>query len=189
MCAGNVTPAGMVITATGTSPNCSGSCQARRLAPACGVVMKICADQAIPKGYQLDGITSTPACDCLGREDNAYVIKYAFEGADGEEADPLRQEPADPSEISAQERAAINDPYGYPPFGNTLCLAQEREREHLPPFDQMGQEQRQLPSEGMQPNQNPRQNQYPQQFQSSQQPNQGYTPPDVYDTEPFRIGQ
>ncbi|MGH8012173.1 MAG: hypothetical protein ACREQ4_06730 [Candidatus Binataceae bacterium] len=188
MCAGNVTPAGMVITATGTSPSCSGSCQARRLAPACGLIMKICADQPIPKGYQLDGITSTPACDCLGREDNAYVIKYQFEDADGEEADPLREEPGDPSEISAQERAAINDPYGYPPFGNTLCLEQRRQQEHLPPFEEMGQRQFPQSGGGMPPNQNPQQR-YPQQFQSLQQPNRSYTPPDTYDTEPFRIGQ
>jgi hypothetical protein len=188
MCAGNVAPPGMVITATGTAPSCSGSCQARKLTPACGVVLKICAGQPVPKGYEIDGVTSTPACDCLGREDNAYVIRYQFKDADGEEADPLREQPADPTEMSAEERSAINDPYGYPPFGNTLCLEQERQRGEF--SHSYGMPQQQLPPSGqMQQNPGGAQFPYPQQYQPQQQPYRTYVPPDEYNVEPFRVGQ
>jgi len=146
VCVGNETPAGMAITATGTSPSCSGSCQARKLEPVCGVVMKICANQPIPGGYQLDGITSMPACACLGAEGNAYVIRYEFKDADEGEAEPLRLEPSDPTDMTAQERSELNEPYGYPPFGNTLCLEQQRRRGELGSMSQPQQQQQMPPS-------------------------------------------
>ena len=65
----------------GTAPSCDGSCRAREIKPVCGLVMKICAGQPIPKGYTLDSITSMPGCQCLGFDDDAYVIRYT--GPDG----------------------------------------------------------------------------------------------------------
>jgi hypothetical protein len=75
ICAGNVPPEDMVITATGTSSNCAGSCRARTVEPVQGPVMVICADQPIPKYYETESTTTTPACNCIGDEDNAYVIR------------------------------------------------------------------------------------------------------------------
>ncbi|GEM_PF-2549537 len=75
ICAGDIPPEGMVITATGTAPSCDGACRARKIQPVFGEVMKICADQPIPEGYVLDGLTNTPACKCLGSDQNAYIIK------------------------------------------------------------------------------------------------------------------
>ena len=75
VCAGDIPPEGLVVTATGTAPSCNGACRARKVQPVFGEIMKICADQPIPKGYVLDGITATPACGCLGGDENAYIIK------------------------------------------------------------------------------------------------------------------
>jgi len=84
VCAEDVLPDNMVVTATGTSPVCKGDCRARRMEPVQGSVMIICGNQAIPKNYALDSITTTPDCQCLGNEDNAYVIKK-LEVSEGEE--------------------------------------------------------------------------------------------------------
>ena len=75
ICAGNVPPDNMAITATGTSYTCSGSCRSRQVEPVWGPIMVICAGQPIPQYYETESITSTPACDCLGEQDNAYVIR------------------------------------------------------------------------------------------------------------------
>src|ERR1700747_1377249 len=76
ICADDVAPEGMIITATGTAASCAGACRAREMKPACGPVIKICAGQPIPKGYILESITTTPACECVGSDDNAYIIRY-----------------------------------------------------------------------------------------------------------------
>lgn len=75
ICAGNVPPENMVITATGTSFTCSGSCRSRQIEVAEGPIMVICAGQPIPQYYETESITSSPACNCLGDQDNAYVIR------------------------------------------------------------------------------------------------------------------
>ena len=75
ICAGNVPPEGMVITATGTSSTCAGACRARTVEPVTGPIMIICAGQPIPEYYETESTTTTPACNCVGEEDNAYVIR------------------------------------------------------------------------------------------------------------------
>jgi hypothetical protein len=75
VCAGNVPPENMVITATGTSFTCSGSCRSREVEPVMGPIMIICAGQPIPQFYETESVTSSPACNCLGDQDNAYVIR------------------------------------------------------------------------------------------------------------------
>jgi len=75
VCSEDVIPDNMIVTATGTSPVCRGSCRARRIEPVQGSIMIICANQPVPKNYGLDSITTTPDCQCIGAEDNAYIIK------------------------------------------------------------------------------------------------------------------
>jgi hypothetical protein len=76
VCADDLVPEGMAVTATGTTATCAGACRARETQAVCGALMKICAGQSIPKGYIVDSVTTVPACQCLGSEDNAYVIRY-----------------------------------------------------------------------------------------------------------------
>ena len=80
ICAGDRPPSGTVITATGTSSICSGSCRARQIQPPQGDVMVICAHQPIPDGYILDSVTTTPDCACAGDKDNAYMIRFDENG-------------------------------------------------------------------------------------------------------------
>lgn len=80
ICAGNIPPEGTIITATGNSVDCGGSCRARQIEPLRGHIMVICAQQPIPDEYEIQSVTSTPACNCLGEDDNAYVIR-AITGA------------------------------------------------------------------------------------------------------------
>jgi hypothetical protein len=75
ICAGDVPPENMVITATGTSLNCAGSCRARQVEPLEGSIMVICAGQPIPQYYDTQSITTSPLCNCVGDQDNAYVIR------------------------------------------------------------------------------------------------------------------
>ncbi len=75
ICAGDVPPDDMVITATGTSVTCAGSCRSRQIEPVDGPVMVICADQPIPKFYETQSVTTLPACNCIADQDNAYVIR------------------------------------------------------------------------------------------------------------------
>jgi hypothetical protein len=138
ICADDVAPEGMIITATGTAASCAGACRAREMKPACGPVIKICAGQPIPKGYILDGITTMPACECVGSDDNAYVIRYvgprsdtdlteegSFSVNDASQPDAAESDDQ-PLGYSANPDAArlLNKerhPYGDPPFGNLLC--------------------------------------------------------------------
>jgi hypothetical protein len=103
VCADDIVPSGMAVTATGTAPSCDGSCRAREIQPVCGLVMKICAGQPIPQGYTLDSITSMPGCQCLGFDGDAYVIRYT--GPDG------------PAPILSPG----DNPANHLPFGNALC--------------------------------------------------------------------
>ncbi len=75
VCAGDTPPKGMVITATGSSSVCAGSCTARKIEPLTGSIMIICGRQPIPDHYTLESITTSPQCKCLGDLDNAYVIR------------------------------------------------------------------------------------------------------------------
>ena len=75
ICAGNIPPEGTIITATGNSVDCGGSCRARQIEPLHGHIMVICAQQPIPDNYEIQSVTTTPACNCIGEEDNAYVIR------------------------------------------------------------------------------------------------------------------
>jgi len=38
-------------------------------------MMVICGGQPIPDDYEIESITTTPRCGCLGEHDNAYVIR------------------------------------------------------------------------------------------------------------------
>jgi hypothetical protein len=75
ICAGDVPPENMVITAAGTSITCTGSCRARQVEEVQGPIMVICAGQPIPQYYETESITTTPVCNCIGDQDNAYVIR------------------------------------------------------------------------------------------------------------------
>jgi hypothetical protein len=75
ICAGNRPAEGTVITATGTSAFCDGSCRARATEPADAPMMIICTGQPIPDKYEIESITTTPRCACLSEHDNAYVIR------------------------------------------------------------------------------------------------------------------
>ena len=74
ICAGNIPPEGTIITATGNSIDCGGSCRARRIQPLHGHIMVICSQQPIPDNYEIQSVTTTPSCNCIGEEDNAYVF-------------------------------------------------------------------------------------------------------------------
>jgi hypothetical protein len=88
VCSEDIVPNDMIVTATGTSPACRGSCRARKVAPVRGLVMIVCANQPIPERYVLDSVTTTPDCVCLGDEDNAYVIKLNQSHENDEEVFP-----------------------------------------------------------------------------------------------------
>lgn len=95
ICAGNVPPDNMVVTATGNSPQCAGSCRARQVEPVEGPVMIICSGQPLPEFYEIESVTTTPACTCISEEDNAYVIRRNRE-APTPIATPLAQPPIQP---------------------------------------------------------------------------------------------
>jgi hypothetical protein len=128
LCADDLVPQGMAVTATGTAPTCTGACRAREVEPVCGPIIKICAGQPIPRGYQLDSVTTMPACQCLGPEDNAYVLRYVGTkdqsdqyGDSAGDLDALQNQDVisqDQSDVSGSNQA----PYGMPPFGNILCM-------------------------------------------------------------------
>jgi hypothetical protein len=130
LCADDIVPEGMAITATGTGASCDGACRARRTQAVCGPVMKICAGQPIPRGYVVDSVTSVPACRCLGPEENAYVIRYVGT-RDETSLFPDSGSPADTPYVDSVDRDQDQDqatvsrerryPYGNPPFGNLLC--------------------------------------------------------------------
>lgn len=124
LCADDIVPAGMAVTATGTTVNCAGACRAREVEPVCGPVMKICAGQPIPRGYVLDSITTMPACECLGQEGNAYVIRYVGVEdkplASSDENSPYEENQGSQDDLGASKER-LRFPYGDPPFGNLLC--------------------------------------------------------------------
>jgi len=74
MCLNRNPPEGMVITKSVRLPTCGGQCESELQHPA-GHRMLICRGQAIPKGYTLELLTSTPDCECYGSGQNAYMIK------------------------------------------------------------------------------------------------------------------
>lgn len=75
ICSGDLPPEGTAITATGTSTICGGACRARKFSTVQGSTMIICAQQPIPTNYTLQSVTTSPSCNCLGDQDNAYVIR------------------------------------------------------------------------------------------------------------------
>jgi len=129
LCADDVVPDGMAITATGTAESCDGACRARKTEAVCGPVVKICAGQPIPRGYVLDSITTVPACKCLGEEDNAYVVRYVGMPDDPDISNSGANKAGTSPYVSIQEEpdsadspdSKVKRPYGNPPFGNLLC--------------------------------------------------------------------
>ncbi|MBV8773659.1 MAG: hypothetical protein JO166_15230 [Deltaproteobacteria bacterium] len=119
VCADDVIPSGMAVTATGTAASCAGACRAREIEPVCGPIMKICAGQPVPKGYALDSITTMPACRCLGASDDGYVIRYT--GNDDQTVSPYRETDPEQSPYSEDDPGQTGYAYGNPPFGNLLC--------------------------------------------------------------------
>lgn len=129
LCADDIVPEGMAITATGTGASCDGACRARKTQAVCGPVMKICAGQPIPRDYVVDSVTSVPACNCLGPEGNAYVIRY-IGNRDDTSLLPDSTSPTDSPYVNNEEGDQDQGtapsrqrryPYGNPPFGNLLC--------------------------------------------------------------------
>lgn len=124
-------------------------------------VIKICAGQPIPKGYVLESLTTTPACECVGSDDNAYVIRYVgtrneaeLPGEDSFFVNDASQPDATESEDQMFDYSANPDaarllrkerhPYGDPPFGNLLCAnvpmqPQSQPNGIQPPFPFPGQ--------------------------------------------------
>lgn len=187
VCADDLVPPGMAVTATGTAPSCDGSCRAREIKPVCGLIMKICAGQPIPKGYTLDSVTSMPGCQCLGGEEDAYVIRYT--GPDGPAA--LLSTTPSPYSVGSDQRRRV-------PFGNPLCALNSTQAwpGSGSPWGMPGANQGQPPSSFQSypgpPAWNPNPNNPP--------PYAGMAPPgsagqpvspwnNQTDEEPFRIGQ
>ncbi len=67
-------PEGAVITKSVRRATCGDKCESEIQLPA-GKRMLICRGQAIPEGYTLEMLTSTPDCSCYGPDQNAYMIK------------------------------------------------------------------------------------------------------------------
>jgi hypothetical protein len=74
MCMNRNPPDGTVITRSVRQASCGDQCESEVHIPA-GHRMLICRGQAIPKGYMLEVLTTTPDCSCYGGNENAYVIK------------------------------------------------------------------------------------------------------------------
>lgn len=144
ICAGNIPPEGLVVTATGTAPTCNGACRARKVQPVYGEIMKICSDQPIPKGYVLDGITSTPACRCLGADENAYIIKrrplnYGYDY--DQTLIPAPSQTSVPGQPTPPSTPGYSYPYPYPnqaqnqasPYGSQQYQVPYQYQFQLPP--------------------------------------------------------
>jgi hypothetical protein len=148
VCADDIVPEGTAVIATGTTANCAGACRARETQAVCGPIVKICADQPIPKGYVVDSVTTMPACQCLGSENNGYVIRYigtrdetglsqdsgtAYGDSpyiDSEQKSlPDNEDATRLSEDATKRSLEARYPYGDPPFGNFLCAANATERQ------------------------------------------------------------
>jgi len=74
VCMNRNPPDGTVITKSVKSSSCGVRCESEIQTPA-GQRMLICRGQAIPKGYTLELLTTSPDCACYGRDQNAYMIK------------------------------------------------------------------------------------------------------------------
>lgn len=74
VCMNRNPPEGTVITKSVKGSGCGARCESVLQIPA-GQRMLICRGQAIPAGYKLELLTTTPDCSCYGREQNAYMIK------------------------------------------------------------------------------------------------------------------
>jgi hypothetical protein len=188
ICADDIVPKGMAVTATGTTSTCAGACRARETQAVCGPQMKICAGQPIPNGYIVDSVTTIPACQCLGPEDNAYVIRYVgtlHEPSLSRDSNILSGDSPyvdseDNTKLDGEEETKLSRearyPYGDPPFGNFLCATNAAEHQaygNSPPWqsDNMHLGSPQLPVDTL--------------------PQQPPSPPswDYQQHEPFRIGQ
>ncbi len=74
MCMNRNPPEGTVITKSVRQASCGDQCESEIQTPA-GQRMLICRGQAIPKGYTLELLTTTPDCSCYGSDQNAYMIE------------------------------------------------------------------------------------------------------------------
>jgi hypothetical protein len=87
VCMNRNPPDGTVITRSVRQARCGDRCESEIQVPA-GERMLICRGQAIPKGYTLELLTTTPACSCYGREQNAYMIRAESENEKFQQALP-----------------------------------------------------------------------------------------------------
>jgi hypothetical protein len=141
ICADDIVPKGMAVTETGTTGSCAGACRARETQAVCGALMKICSGQSIPKGYILDSVTTIPACQCLGSEDNAYIIRYVGTRDETNLSADSNTPYGDSPYVDSEENTNLDSegeaklsrearyPYGDPPFGNFLCSSDATERQ------------------------------------------------------------
>jgi hypothetical protein len=141
VCADDLVPEGMAVTASGTTATCAGACRAREAQAVCGPLMKICAGQSIPKGYIVDSVTTVPACQCLGSEDNAYVIRYVGTKDETDLSADSNISSRDTPYVNSEDNTNLDSegeaklsrearyPYGDPPFGNFLCASDVTERQ------------------------------------------------------------
>jgi hypothetical protein len=67
-------PNGLVVTASGSVPSCEGACGGKYVEPLSSY-MVICAGQPIPEHYELIGTETSPACKCIARVENAFIIQ------------------------------------------------------------------------------------------------------------------
>ncbi len=74
VCMNRNPPEGTVITKSVRDPACNGQCRSEIEIPTRDR-MVICRGQSIPKGYEIELLTSTPDCSCAGGDQNAYTIK------------------------------------------------------------------------------------------------------------------
>jgi hypothetical protein len=188
VCADDMVPKGMAVTETGTTASCAGACRARETQAVCGPVMKICAGQPLPNGYILDSVTTIPACQCLGPEDNAYVIRYVgtrdetnlSSDSNTSSRDSPYVDSEDDTNLDSEGEAKLSRearyPYGDPPFGNFLCSSDATERQ---------------PYGNSLPSQSNNMNLGGPQLPLGTSPQQPASPPlwNYQQNEPFRIGQ
>ena len=74
VCMNRNPPDGTVITKSVRRSTCGGRCESELRVPS-GHRMLICRGQAIPNGYTIELLTTTPDCTCYGSDQNAYMIK------------------------------------------------------------------------------------------------------------------
>jgi hypothetical protein len=74
ICKGDLPPAGYAFTAAGPGQGCAGHCNGRYAEPL-REQMVICQDQPVPDGFEVVGEATSPRCECIGRFQNALVIR------------------------------------------------------------------------------------------------------------------